>query len=146
MEKVPYYGDVWSVPDQLVGVETLVPAQFWPQEAPDGRGEPERRLMRAVLQDAVLSLSTYSRQRTGRARRIVGEVEMWMASNARSYPFAFATICDVLELDADHVRKAIREWNLALVSPPRGRRTHAGRTRYRLRLNRDTRRRRRGAA
>ncbi len=85
--------------------------------------------MLAVLQDAMLVLNRNSGKCSLQARWMVSEVETWLASDARTYPFAFAAICDVLGLEPDCVRKAIRKWNLPLSPSPRRRRADAGRLR-----------------
>lgn len=61
---------------------------------------PEEALMVAVLEDAERAL----RSRDVRARR---EAERWFASDDRSHVFAFASICDVLDLDPHRVRRGI---------------------------------------
>jgi len=61
----------------------------------------ELRLMAAVLEDAVNILRKRPRSRAGR------EAREWLASRDASWPFAFERICDVLDLDADSVRRQV---------------------------------------
>ncbi|MFN8642616.1 MAG: hypothetical protein U0802_13560 [Candidatus Binatia bacterium] len=73
-----------------------------------GGGEPRhaalsgtRGLMAAVLEDGIrayLDRDTLSRQ----------EAEGWVGSRARSWPFAFETVCMALDLEPDAVRAALR--------------------------------------
>ena len=88
--------------------------------------------MLAVLEDAVLTLSVHARGRSAYSQRLVTEVEAWIASNARTHPFAFATICDVFGVDVSYLRKALGTWKCALESPPKYRRMYAGRGRHQL--------------
>lgn len=113
------------------GDDTLLPVQFWAALA-DPRSEPERRLMVAVLEEAIaVVVNAPSGDRNDR-RSVVREAQRWFASDDSSSPFAFATICDVLGLDVDRVRQALARW-------PRRQRTfrrprlQAGRGRHQVR-------------
>ena len=89
------------------GDDTVLPSQFWTALA-DPRSEPEKRLMVAVLEDAiaVLVAGGYSAEREILHR----EAEHWFASDERGAPFTFAAICDVLGLDVGRVRQALAHW------------------------------------
>jgi hypothetical protein len=114
----------------LFGIEAILPPQYWSVSAA-GRGEPERRLMLAVLQDAVITLTRHSERSSSHSRRIVEEAQRWFASNSRAHPFAFAAICDVLGLDVDYVRAAIRRLHARAEGAPY-RRDYAGRGRHQV--------------
>jgi hypothetical protein len=58
-------------------------------------------LMRAVLEDAARCIE---RGRQRRHRALAAEAEAWVRCDSREWPFAFASICDVLGLEADAVR------------------------------------------
>lgn len=88
--------------------DVILPAQFFAGVS-DQRSEPERRLMIAVLEEAIAALLCGA-QRAGEGRSAAREAERWFASDARLGPFAFGTICDVLGLDADGVRRTIAGW------------------------------------
>src|SRR5437667_231553 len=45
-----------------------------------------------------------------RARRLLAEVEAWLASDASDWPFAFVSVCETLGLDPDYIRRGIRQW------------------------------------
>lgn len=63
---------------------------------------PERRLMLAVLEDALVVFQKYQRmdQRSG----LLAEVESWFASDDTGWPFAFVNVCDALGIDVDWLR------------------------------------------
>jgi hypothetical protein len=91
------------------GDDTMLPAQFWDALA-DPRSEPEKRLMIAVLEEA-MSLLVNDAHGSGEDRRaLVLEAERWFASDDRSAPFAFASICDVLGLEIGRVREVLAGW------------------------------------
>jgi hypothetical protein len=87
------------------GADALLPSQFWTALA-DPRTEPERRLMVAVLEEAMSVVLNGERG----DRTVVREAERWFASDDRGAPFTFATICDVLGLDMGRVRQALEVW------------------------------------
>ena len=84
--------------------ETVRPAQFF--RTPGAASQPEKRLMLAVLENAVwLLLRDAERPRlTADAWRQVAEAERWIASNAVDWPFSFMNICQVLGLDPAALR------------------------------------------
>jgi hypothetical protein len=62
----------------------------------------ERRLMLAVLEDAIRTLLLARRSRVPR-KRLLRELA-WLQSTSVSEPFAFESICDVLGLDPGYLR------------------------------------------
>jgi len=115
----------------LFGVESILPAQFWESARRPDRGMGERRLMLAVLQDALLTLVKDTRPETNRSRRLVEEVRRWFASDSRAHPFAFAVICDVLGLEVAYVRAAVRRLHAKSLGG-NYRRDYAGRGRHQV--------------
>jgi hypothetical protein len=120
----------------LLGNEIILPAQFWSRPVQDLRTEPERRLMLAVLENAVLTLHRCALKPSAQGRRIATEVRTWIASNSRRHPFAFAAICDVLGIDMDYLRGMIARWTDEGAPTAKPRRRHAGRGRHQVRLRR----------
>lgn len=70
----------------------------------------ERRLMLAVLQDAVAGWFRYRRGRSARERRLFQEVENWFAATDQEWLFSFERICNCLDLDPSYLRRKLREW------------------------------------
>jgi hypothetical protein len=85
----------------------ILPAQFFVRLHAD-QGQPERRLMAAVLEDAVAIYRRCAGRRRGRGRRLFVEVHAWLEARDDRSPYAFATVCDVLGLDPGCVRSALR--------------------------------------
>ena len=82
--------------------QVVLPAQ-WNRRG--GAGLGERRLMVAVLLDAV-AVYTKCRAR-GVVNRRFREVDRWFRSHDHEWPFAFERICEVLSLDTALIRQAI---------------------------------------
>ena len=96
--------------DDASGVaDTLLPAQFWSAIA-DPRSEPEKRLMVAVLEEAIGLVVNGAARGSAERSPLVREAERWMESDDHSAPFAFASICDVLGLEVSRVRNTLVAW------------------------------------
>lgn len=70
----------------------------------------EKRLRLAVLREAFGTFRRCSGIEGPRARRLLAEVEAWLASDASDWPFAFVSVCETLGLDPDYIRRGIRQW------------------------------------
>jgi hypothetical protein len=65
-------------------------------------------LMLAVLEEAARNIA---RGRHRRHRRLAIEAEAWVRCDSRAWPFAFASICDVLGLDVGAARaRFLADW------------------------------------
>ncbi len=75
--------------------------------------EGERRLLLAVLEDGIRTLLKHAGATRGRARTLQREALTWILSDAHSDVFAFASICEALEIDPGRLRGQV----MARVSP-----------------------------
>jgi hypothetical protein len=64
----------------------------------------ERRLLWAMLLDAVACFCKYRRARDNNGRKLFREAERWFRRRDDGSPFSFAAVCDVLGLNARQVR------------------------------------------
>jgi hypothetical protein len=104
--------------------DVLAPAEFEDLRSRAAL-DRERLLMYAVLEDALSCCRQYAKSRLPRTRQLHQEAREWVASDDRSSLFAFASICETLDIDPDMIRCRLRAWearNLpnALVTPARG--------------------------
>lgn len=79
-------------------------------EAVYGRAEPSagtRRLLLAVLEEAIRTLRANAQKRGARAVRLRREVLRWLFGRQPASVFSFASICDALDLDARRLRGQI---------------------------------------
>jgi hypothetical protein len=77
--------------------------------------EGERCLVRAVLEDALNCYQTHLFAHDVRGRRLFAEAELWIMRGAPYSPgtkpfFSFDYVCDVLGIDADYIRRGLKEW------------------------------------
>ncbi len=77
------------------------------------RGETaqgERRLLLAILEDAILCYRKHLFARDNRGRRLFREAEQWMRSDNRQLLFSFENVCDILGINPDYVRAELHRW------------------------------------
>ena len=74
-----------------------------------GHMQPEKRLMLAVLADAMVEFVQASRAAGWRSRRMAAEIEAWFSTDEAEWPFSFTNICDSLGLDVQRLRAALRQ-------------------------------------
>ena len=101
--------------------DTLLPSQFFDRVRRRTEHDAERRLMIAVLEDAVDVYRKQAGARDARGQELFGEAETWIEDLDRTWLFSFQNICDVLDLDADYLRRGLRAWKQRARSGQRGR-------------------------
>ena len=94
----------------LLQPDTLLPSQYFAALRRKGAHEPERRLAIAVLQDAVDCFQKHLRARDRKARQLFLDAEEWICSEDRSWPFSFENICDLLQINAEYLRRGLSTW------------------------------------
>jgi hypothetical protein len=84
----------------------IMPSQYWAD--PRLTAEPERRLMLAILEEAVNTYARNAHRPGGRAMRLTREARLWFDSRRTDWPFAFQSICDTLGLEPSVIREAVQ--------------------------------------
>ena len=87
--------------------DLLLPSQFHERFRRPRHLDGERRLMLAVLEDAVEMYRKHCGPRAGRNRQLFLDAEEWIDNDDRSWVFSFLNLCDVLELDAEYLRRGL---------------------------------------
>ncbi len=72
----------------------------------NGVGTPERSLMQAMLQDAVLCLMRQAAPMNERPQ-LYAEARAWVESHSHGWVFAFESVCDALGINADYARRRL---------------------------------------
>lgn len=103
--------------------DVLTPSQFYGGvRTQHPQTHAVKRLMLAVLEDALRCLQTYIESRKSVDRRTFAEAKTWILDRTAQGPFAFDTICDALEIQPDCLRDGIRQWCTQLSNGPHSRR------------------------
>ena len=91
-----------SVPD------TLLPEQYFDRLAPRACDTPEKRLMFAVLLDAVIQLQR-------RNSTAATDAEIWIRGedDRDDAPFSFRNVCEALALDPSYLARGLLAWRAA---------------------------------
>jgi hypothetical protein len=72
--------------------------------------ERERRLVLAILEEAVRSYQRYAFATNRRGRRLFGETCEWFDAQADPWVFSFENICHALDLDPENIREGLSRW------------------------------------
>ena len=96
---------------RLMVPDALMPGQYYEGVRRDDPSTAAiKRLMLAVLEDALRCLQTCADARTPLRRRMHFEAQTWISDHTARGPFAFETICEALGIEPNHLRDGIREW------------------------------------
>lgn len=90
--------------------DTLVPAQYFDRIGSDIAFQPEKRLMLAVLEEAIATFQRHVGSTSPRSLRLVEDVEEWTDARGQDWPFSFENICEALNLEAEYVRGGMTRW------------------------------------
>jgi hypothetical protein len=90
--------------------DTLLPAQYLETVRRKAHLEPEKKLMLAVLEDAIACFQKYVLARDGKGRAMLRDAEEWIMEERSEWLFSFENICEVLGFDPQYVRKGLMRW------------------------------------
>ncbi|TAJ98364.1 hypothetical protein EPO44_11760 [bacterium] len=96
--------------------DTLLPAQYLETFRKKGYLEPEKRLMLAVLEDAIACFQKYPFARDSKGRALFREAEEWIVEEGSDWLFSFENICEVLALDPQYVRQGLLRWKQKMMA------------------------------
>lgn len=83
----------------------LLPAQYAELCRGSELNQPERRLMLAVLSDAIVLFQTGGSQLA--RRHDVDDAHRWISSDDRRWPYSFVNVCDTLGIAFEPLRRAL---------------------------------------
>lgn len=87
--------------------DTLLPAQFYEMLKRRYILEGERKLMFAVLEDAVECYLKNMNARSRKQRVLFYEAQSWINARNKVGLFAYETLCEALNIDAGALRRAL---------------------------------------
>jgi hypothetical protein len=96
--------------NEFSGVEVLLPVQCNDRSNSASSGEPLRRLMVALLLDAIRCVQTKFDARQAARRQDYGDARSWIFSDDDKPVFSFKAVCDALDIDPNLVRKYLGQW------------------------------------
>lgn len=90
--------------------DALLPAQFYAAFRGGSHVRGEKRLMLAVLQDALDCYQKYAFARDGQGRQLFVDAEAWIAGEDAAWYFSFENICEILEINPAYLRRGVERW------------------------------------
>jgi len=90
--------------------DAVLPSQFYPRILIDASLQPEKRLMLAVLEDAVGTFQKYACSRERFGQKLFDDAETWFEEDDHEWPYSFLNICNALSLEIEYMRAGLRRW------------------------------------
>lgn len=73
---------------------------------------PERRLLLAVLDDAIICYQKYLTARTVKEKRLFRETQEWIFEEESDRFFTFESACVHLGMDPNYIRRGLAQWRM----------------------------------
>lgn len=93
--------------------DTLLPEQYLDTFRRKLHLEPEKKLMLALLEDAIACYQKYLFARDSKGKALFEEAEEWVREPGSGSVFAFDSVCEALGLNPDYLRRGMAEWKKA---------------------------------
>jgi len=90
--------------------DALLPAQFYAAFRGGSGVSGEKRLMLAVLQDALDCYQKYAFATDGQGQQMFADASAWISDGDRSWYFSFENICEILEINPEYLRHGVMLW------------------------------------
>jgi hypothetical protein len=108
-------GDMFAIINHEEGVEfsdteAVLPLQFFGARRGKAENEPLRRLLGAVLVEAVRSFQNSAGAKRPARLRDFAEAKSWLFSSEDDGPFSFSAVCEALEIDSQALRRGLLRW------------------------------------
>jgi len=91
----------------LFQLDPVLPAQYQETFRRKTHLEPEKTLMLAVLEDAILCFQRYALARTGKTGQLFRDAEEWILEKDTRWFFSFEQICDALGFEPGYIRHGL---------------------------------------
>jgi hypothetical protein len=90
--------------------DTLLASQYFDRVRRRTGVDGERRLMVAVLEDAVTTYMKHAGATDRQRAELFAEAEAWIESDDAVSFYSFENVCTVLDLDPEYLRRGLRTW------------------------------------
>ena len=92
---------------RILEPDIFLPSQFYGSGGLSRKLEGEKRLMIAILKDAVECLDKYRSARNSSGRSQYESAIEWVKDTDTGWLFSFTNICDLLGFDPDYMREEL---------------------------------------
>ncbi len=90
--------------------DTLLSTQHFENFRSKVLPEPEKRLMLAILEDAVSCFQENLLAMSGKRKRLFQEAEKWIVEVGGDWIVSFETVCETLGINSAYVRLGLLRW------------------------------------
>jgi len=90
------------------GLNLVMPSQFYSDTLSAASLPGEKRLMFAVLSDAISIVLKHAAARDARGRRLFVETLAWINADDDAWPFSFVNVCDALGIEPSWLRRGLQ--------------------------------------
>ena len=90
--------------------DTLLASQYFDRVRRRAGVGGERRLMVAVLEDAVTTYMKHAGATDPQRAELFADAEAWIESDDAVSFYSFENMCAVLDLDPEYLRRGLRAW------------------------------------
>src|SRR5271155_429959 len=95
---------------QTYSADSILPVQFYPPRRRSEQAESLKRLMVAILEQAVKCFQANHDARGGEKRREFLEARWWLFEADGARPFSFENVCEALGVHPDYLRQSLSQW------------------------------------
>lgn len=106
---------------RILEPDIFLPSQFYGNGGLSRKLEGEKRLMIAILKDAVECLDKFRGSRSSSGRSHYQNALEWVEDENTEWLFSFTNICDLLGFDPDYLREVLLKRENRYVKPLRER-------------------------
>jgi hypothetical protein len=92
--------------------DVLLPGQFFSFFRKEAGFDRERRLMLAVLEDAIDCFQKHAHASDLRGKQLFAESWEWIMSPDRRWLFSFENICQIVDMNPDYIRQGLKRWRI----------------------------------
>jgi GNAT superfamily N-acetyltransferase len=96
--------------------DTLLPEQYLDTFRRKVHLEPEKKLLLAILEDAIACYQKYIFARDGKGKALFREAESWVGEKGNEAVFAFDSVCEMLGFDPEYLRRGLATWTVNAVA------------------------------
>ena len=94
----------------LFAPSILTPEQYYDERRDDSVLRPIKRLMLAILEDALRCLQKHADAKSGARRLMYWEAERWLCSEGGNALFSFTMVCETLGIEPEYLRSGLLQW------------------------------------
>jgi hypothetical protein len=90
---------------RIIEPDTFLPSQYYGGRGLSRQLDGEKKLMLAILKDAVECLDKYRDTKSSIGRGLYENTLEWVEDRSAVWPFSFNNICELLGFDPDYMRE-----------------------------------------